>query len=56
MIEKGHMTEQEVTDLDKEIKKEVKASIKFAEKSPLPPLEDLSTHTYFDDVGAKYGY
>lgn len=56
MIEKGHMTEQEVTDLDKEIKKEVKAAIKFAEKSPLPPLEDLSTHTYFDDVGAKYGY
>jgi len=45
------LTHEQFDKIDKQAKETVLASVKFAEKSPEPPLEKLYDYTYAD--GAK---
>jgi len=48
IIEAGIVTEEELKEIDKQIKQEVDASVKFSEESPLPPAHELVTDIYVD--------
>jgi hypothetical protein len=43
------LTNEQFDKLDKSAKEQVMASVKFAEKSAEPPLEDLYKYTYVGD-------
>lgn len=50
----GHMTEDEVTALRKEVEQEVNQATQFAINSPDPPLESLMDYVYApDESGAR---
>ena len=50
-------TEEQIQALDKEAKEIVRKAVEFSETSPLPPLEELHTHTYSQDIGlVNYGH
>ncbi len=53
LISEGIKSEEEIKDWDKEIKKQVAESVKFAENSPEPPLSELGNHTFHDDLETK---
>lgn len=44
--ENKFLSEKEITEIDEWVKKEVEASVKFAEESPLPPAEELYIDVY----------
>ena len=46
---KNKLTNEQFDALDKKAKEMAMASVKFAEKSPEPPIEDLYAYTYVDD-------
>lgn len=50
LIANNIKTEDEIKQIDKEIKADVKGYVKFAETSPEPPLEELSMHTFSEDL------
>lgn len=50
MVENSVLTEDDVKKIDKEIKEEIDAAIKFAEESPYPPLESAVEDVYTDLV------
>jgi TPP-dependent pyruvate/acetoin dehydrogenase alpha subunit len=52
LTREGKLTNEQFDKMDKQAKDEVMASVKFAEKSAEPPLEDLYNYTYVDDVEA----
>ncbi|MEO8440297.1 MAG: pyruvate dehydrogenase (acetyl-transferring) E1 component subunit alpha [Spartobacteria bacterium] len=49
LTREGKLTNEKFDVLDKEAKEAAMASVKFAEKSAEPPLEDLHAYTYADD-------
>ena len=49
LTREGKLTNEQFDALDKKAKDAALASVKFAEKSPEPPLEDLYAYTYVDD-------
>jgi pyruvate dehydrogenase E1 component alpha subunit len=49
LTREGKLTNEQFDALDKTAKERALASVKFAEKSPEPPLEDLHAYTYVDD-------
>src|SRR6202022_2973982 len=51
LTREGKLTHEQFDKIDKQAKETVLASVKFAEKSPEPPLEKLYDYTYAD--GAK---
>ena len=51
LIQHGLSTNEELDAIDDEVKKEVQASVEFAEKSPFPPLESI-----YEDVYAQPDY
>ena len=50
LIANNIKTEDEIKKIDKQIKADVKDYVKFAETSPEPPLEELSMHTFSEDL------
>jgi pyruvate dehydrogenase E1 component alpha subunit len=46
LTREGKLTNEKFDALDKQAKEEALASVKFAEQSPEPPLEDLYNYTY----------
>ncbi|ACY48287.1 pyruvate dehydrogenase (acetyl-transferring) E1 component subunit alpha [Rhodothermus marinus] len=46
MLQHGLSTNEELDAIDDEVKKEVQASVEFAEKSPFPPLESIYEDVY----------
>ncbi len=46
LLENKWASEKELEKMDKEVKAEVEASVKFAEESPYPPLEELYIDVY----------
>src|SRR6266850_4658378 len=53
LTREGKLTHEQFDKIDKQAKETVLASVKFAEKSPEPPLEDLYKYTYVN--GAESG-
>jgi pyruvate dehydrogenase E1 component alpha subunit len=56
LAREGKLTNEQFDALDKRAKEEAMASVKFAEDSPEPPLDDLYDYTYASadaDTGAK---
>ncbi len=51
LIQHGLSTNEELDAIDDDVKKEVQASVEFAEKSPFPPLESI-----YEDVYAQPDY
>ncbi|BBM72691.1 pyruvate dehydrogenase (acetyl-transferring) E1 component subunit alpha [Rhodothermus marinus] len=51
MLQHGLSTNEELDAIDDDVKKEVQASVEFAEKSPYPPLESI-----YEDVYAQPDY
>ncbi|MGH8095438.1 MAG: pyruvate dehydrogenase (acetyl-transferring) E1 component subunit alpha [Chthoniobacterales bacterium] len=49
LTRENKLTNEQFDELDKQAKQEVMASVKFAEESPEPPLEELHAYTYIDD-------
>jgi TPP-dependent pyruvate/acetoin dehydrogenase alpha subunit len=49
LTREGKLTNEQFDELDKRAKEEVMASVKFAEESPEPPVEELHAYTYVDD-------
>ena len=49
LTREGKLTNEQFDQLDKRAKEQAMASVKFAEKSAEPPLEDLYSYTYVDD-------
>lgn len=49
LTREGKLTNEEFDALDKEAKETALASVKFAEQSAEPPLEDLHAYTFVDD-------
>ena len=52
LTREGKLTNEQFDKIDKEAKESALASVKFAEKSPEPPLEDLYKYTYIDGAGS----
>jgi pyruvate dehydrogenase E1 component alpha subunit len=50
MIANNWMTEDDVKTLQKSIKARVQDAVDFADESPEPPMEELTRHTYKDEV------
>lgn len=50
LIDQGIMTMEDIKELDKSIKADVKEYVKFAETSPNPPLEELKLHTFSEEL------
>ena len=50
LTREGKLTNEQFDKLDKRAKEEVMASVKFAEESPEPPVEELHAYTYVDDA------
>ncbi len=50
LIANNIKSEDEIKQIDKEIKADVKGYVKFAETSPEPPPEELSMHTFSEDL------
>lgn len=48
IVDQGIETDENLKALDKQLKDEAKAAIKFAEASPQPPLSDLYDHVYVE--------
>jgi pyruvate dehydrogenase E1 component alpha subunit len=48
IIESNIATEDDMKKIDKDIKEQVEAAVKFSEQSPLPPKEELVTDVYVD--------
>lgn len=48
MLEEGLITDEEFKETDKDIKKRCSDSVKFAEESPVPPLEELHKDVYVE--------
>ena len=48
LIDDGTLTEDAVKQIDKEVKEEAEAASKFADESPVAPLEELSTDVYWE--------
>ena len=46
LTREGKLTNEEFDKMDKQAKETAQASVKFAEESPEPPLEDLYKYTY----------
>jgi len=46
LLQHGLSTNEELDAIDDEVKKEVQASVEFAEKSPFPPLESIYEDVY----------
>jgi len=53
LTREGKLTNEEFDKMDKQAKETALASVKFAEESPEPPLEDLYKYTYVN--GAESG-
>ncbi|BBM69706.1 pyruvate dehydrogenase (acetyl-transferring) E1 component subunit alpha [Rhodothermus marinus] len=51
LLQHGLSTNEELDAIDDDVKKEVQASVEFAEKSPYPPLESI-----YEDVYAQPDY
>ena len=49
LTREGKLTNEQFDGLDKKAKETALASVKFAEKSPEPPLEDLHAYVYVED-------
>ena len=49
LTRENKLTNEQFDALDKKAKEMAMASVKFAEKSPEPPIEDLYAYTYVDD-------
>jgi pyruvate dehydrogenase E1 component alpha subunit len=50
LIEEGMLTKEELEAMDNHAKQVSQASVKFAEESPEPPLEDLYKYTFVDSA------
>jgi len=50
LLSGGHATEEDLKEIDKEIKEIVNASAEFAKESPEPAVEELWTDIYADEV------
>lgn len=48
LLAEGVLTEEQAAAIDKEAKQEAAASIKFAEESPAPTIEDISRDVYWE--------
>jgi pyruvate dehydrogenase E1 component alpha subunit len=53
LTREGKLTNEQFDKMDKQAKEEVMASVKFAEKSAEPPLEDLYKYTFVENDGAQ---
>jgi pyruvate dehydrogenase E1 component alpha subunit len=49
LTREGKLTNEQFDQLDKRAKEDALASVKFAERSPEPPLDDLYRYTYIDN-------
>jgi pyruvate dehydrogenase E1 component alpha subunit len=49
LTREGKLSNEEFDELDKRAKEQAMVSVKFAENSPEPPIEDLHAYTYVDD-------
>ena len=49
LTREGKLTNEQFDKIDKRAKEEAMASVKFAEESPEPPVEELYAYTYVDD-------
>ena len=52
LTREGKLTNEEFDKMDKRAKEMALASVKFAEKSPEPPLEKLYDYTYANGTSA----
>jgi pyruvate dehydrogenase E1 component alpha subunit len=52
LTREGKLTNEQFDKIDKQAKDTALASVKFAEKSPEPPLEDLFKYTYADGANS----
>jgi TPP-dependent pyruvate/acetoin dehydrogenase alpha subunit len=55
LTREGKLTNEQFDLLDKQAKETVLAAVKFAEKSPQPPLDTLYDYTYADGAAAASG-
>ena len=53
LTREGKLTNEQFDQLDKQAKETVLAAVKFAEKSPQPPLDKLYDYTYADGVWSR---
>jgi pyruvate dehydrogenase E1 component alpha subunit len=51
LTREGKLTHEQFDQLDQRAKKIASDSVKFAEESPEPPLEELYNYTYADGAG-----
>ena len=51
LFESKGMTEDEFKAIQKRIKAVMQEAIEFADESPEPPVEELTQHVYFDEIG-----
>ena len=55
LTREGKLTNEQFDQMDKDAKETALASVKFAEESEEPPLEELYNYTYVDAAGAREG-
>lgn len=53
LLENNIATEEEIKNIDAEVEKEVEEAVEFAEKSPYPPLEEITRDVYVEEGFAE---
>ncbi len=53
LLDNGVATKEEIEKIDEEIEKEVEEAVDFAEKSPYPPLEEITKDVYVEEDFAE---
>ena len=51
LVESKVLTEEELKSLQKKTKAHIQEAVDFADESPEPPVEELTQHVYFDEIG-----
>lgn len=51
LVETKVLTEEELKSLQKKTKALIQEAVEFADESPEPPVEELTQHVYFDEIG-----
>jgi pyruvate dehydrogenase E1 component alpha subunit len=51
LVETKVLTEEELKSLQKKTKALIQEAVDFADESPEPPVEELTQHVYFDEIG-----
>ena len=51
LVDSKALSEEELKALQKKTKALIQEAVDFADESPEPPVEELTQHVYFDEIG-----